>query len=295
MKWLRASLGLVLVLAGAACGNDGGNGGRAVTTSARTLSEETVNATEGLRVGVVGPLRLDTAGIVVERGTLGQVGSASLVIVSARSATLPTVAAAARAHPGTHYALLGESTKSDRVKNLVGLVLSDDQAAVLAGTVAGYAAADLGGTAPRVAWVGPQELPLAASFARGVHSALPGAVVLDEWSSSIPARCKEAALTAIARGAMVVMAHDGICAESAIAGARQQNVAGLQLGDFQFPAVAANLLARDAVAGVFHGGEDLTFGAASGAVGVGILDPRIPLDVVVRARAAAQTLVGGTK
>jgi basic membrane lipoprotein Med (substrate-binding protein (PBP1-ABC) superfamily) len=289
MMRLGAALGLVLMLAGAACG------GARKDVATTTAPARVAPATEGLRVGVVGPLKLDTAGIVTDRGTLAQVASASLVIVSGPSATLTTVAAAARAHPSTHYALVGQATKPDRVRNLLGLVLSDDQAALLAGIVAGYAAADLGGAAPRVAWVGPEERGLARAFERGVHRSLPGAVVLDEWSSSIPARCKEAALTAIGRGAMVVMAHDGICAEAAIAGARQQNVAGLQLGDFEFPAVAANLVARDAVAGVFRGGEDLTFGAASGATGIGILDPRIPLDAVVRARAAAQVLAGGGK
>ena len=155
--------------------------------------------------------------------------------------------------------------------------------------------ADAGGTAPRVAWVGPEERALANAFARGVHRALPGAVVLDESSRSIPARCKEAALAAIARGAMVVMAHGGLCAEAALAGARQQNVPGLQLGDFEFPDVVADLLARDAAAGVFHGGEDIFFGAASGAIGVGALDPRISPDTVVRARTAAQNLRVGSR
>ena len=77
---------------------------------------------------------------------------------------------------------------------------------------------------------------------------------------------------------MVVMANNGLCARAAVAGARQQNVPGLQLGDFQFPNVAANLVARDAAAGVSTAGEDLFFGAGSGAIGVGTLDPRISFD-----------------
>ena len=36
----------------------------------------------------------------------------------------------------------------------------------------------------------------------------------------------------------------------------------LSLGDFELPSVAATMVVRDAVAGVFHGGEDLVFGAA---------------------------------
>jgi len=88
----------------------------------------------------------------------------------------------------------------------------------------------------------------------------------------------------------VVVADRGLCAEAAIAAAQQQNVAGLKLGDFEFRNVAANLVVRDAAAGVYHGGEDVVFGAGSGAIGVGRLDPRISVATLMRARAAAQEL-----
>ncbi len=221
--------------------------------------------------------------------------TAPLVLVSAQVASLATVAAAARSHPASHFALVGRARRATAPRTSSASSRATTRRRCSAGIVAGYAAAESGGTAPRVAWVGPQERKLAATFARGVHRALPGAVVLDEWSRSIPARCKEAALAAIARGAMVVMAGDGLCARAAVAGARQQNVPGLQLGDFQFPNVAAGLVVRDALAGVYHGGEDLSFGAGSGAIGVGALDPRISFDTLVRARTAAQLLAGGAR
>lgn len=284
---LGAALGVLLVLIGAGCG------GARKAAPTTTAAKRSATAPGLLRVGVVGPLTLDVQGVVVDRGALEQVAGAPLVLVSAKVASLAAVAEAARAHPASHFALVGAGTKGDRAQNLVGLVLSDRQAALLGGIVAGYAAAEAGGTAPRVAWVGPQERRLASTFALGAHRSLPGAVVLDEWSRSIPARCKEAALAAIARGAMVVMANNGLCAQAAVAGARQQNVPGLQLGDFQFPNVAANLVARDAAAGTFHGGEDIFFGAGSGAIGVGTLDSRISFDTLVRARAAAQQLASG--
>jgi basic membrane lipoprotein Med (substrate-binding protein (PBP1-ABC) superfamily) len=294
---LGVTVGLVLALLAAGCG--GGDGGRkatpATTAATKTTATREASSAGDLRIGLVGPLTVDVAGVATEHGKLAQVADAPLVVVSARAASLAAVAAAARSHAASHFALVGESTKSDRASNLVGLVLGDGQAATLAGLVGGYAAADAGGTAPRVAWVGPQERPLANAFARGVHRALPAAVVLDEWSRSIPARCKEAALTAIGRGATVVMAHGGLCARAAIAGAHQQNVPGLQLGDFQFPGIAANLVARDAAAGVFHGGEDIVFGASSGAVGIGVLDPRISVATTVLARTAAQDLASGRR
>jgi hypothetical protein len=249
--------------------------------------------TSELRVGIVGPLELHLPGVTAVHGTLARVVNLPLVLVSNETAGLAAVARAARAHPSSHFALVGASTKGDRAGNLVGLVLRDEQAAQLAGIVAGYATADAGPTAPRVAWVGPQDRPLAAAFAQGVHRALPGATVLDEWSRSIPARCKEAALAGIDRGAMVVAADRGLCAEAAVVAARQQNVPGLQLSDFESRDVVTSLIARDAAAGVYHGGEDLVFGAASGAIGVGPLDPRISLATLVRARAAAQELASG--
>jgi hypothetical protein len=51
----------------------------------------------------------------------------------------------------------------------------------------------------------------------------------------------------------------------------------------------------DAVAGVYRGGEDIVFGASSGAIGVRHLDPRVSADIAVRARTAAQQLAGGLR
>jgi hypothetical protein len=292
---LGAAVGLVLALLAAGCGGAHKTTAPTATAATTTTASRAARAPAGLRIGVVGPLAVDVPGTATEHGTLAQLADAPLVVVSARAASLAAVAAAARSHPASHFALVGASTKADRAPNLVGLVLGDEQAATLAGIVAGYAAADTGGTAPRVGWVGPQERQLASAFARGVHRALPAAVVLDEWSRSISARCKEAALTAIGRGATIVMAHGGPCARAAITGAHQQNVPGLQLGDFQFPGVVANLVAHDAVAGVFHGGEDIVFGAPSGAIGIGVLDPRISVATTVLARSAAQDLASGRR
>jgi hypothetical protein len=285
---LAAALGLALSLLAAGCG-----GSHTASPRATTTTRSVPAPTSELRVGIVGPLELHLPGVTAVHGTLARVVNLPLVLVSNETAGLAAVARAARAHPSSHFALVGASTKGDRAGNLVGLVLRDEQAAQLAGIVAGYATADAGPTAPRVAWVGPQDRPVAAAFAQGVHRALPGATVLDEWSRAFPARGQEAALAGIDRGAMVVAADRGLCAEAAVVAARQQNVPGLQLSDFESRDVVTSLIARDAAAGVYHGGEDLVFGAASGAIGVGPLDPRISLATLVRARAAAQELASG--
>jgi basic membrane lipoprotein Med (substrate-binding protein (PBP1-ABC) superfamily) len=218
-----------------------------------------------------------------------------LVLVSAQAADLAAVVATAATYPTSHYAYVGGSTKAHRRPNLVGIVLDDAQAAQLGGVVAGLVAAEQGGMNARVAWVGPQEGALAAAFARGAQNVQPGTTVLRAWSQAVPASCKEAALGAIARGAVVVMAHGGLCAQAAVAGAHQQNHVGLQLSDFELPSVPAGVLIGDAVAGVFRGGEDIVFGASTGAIGIRHLDPGISADVAVRARAAAQQLASGLR
>ena len=263
-------------------------GGRATTGETTTVRVAPPPA--GLRVGVVGPLRLDVQGVVPVRGTLAQVGGARLVLVAPGAAAPTAVARTARNHPVSHFALVGASTEGNRAANLAGLVIDDRQAALLAGVVAGIAVADAGGVSPRIAWVGPQEPRLADAFAQGAHRALPGIPVLRQWSSAVPARCKEAALTALQRGATLLMAHGGVCADAVVAAAHQQNVPGLRVGDFELPGVAAGLAARDAVTGTFHGGEDVVYGASSGAVGIRVLDPRISPAAAARAQAAAQEL-----
>jgi basic membrane lipoprotein Med (substrate-binding protein (PBP1-ABC) superfamily) len=223
-------------------------------------------------------------------GRLGQVADEPLVLVDARVVSPAAVAETARAHPASQFALVGASARAEHVANLTGVVLKESDAAYLAGIVAGLAAVDLDGA--RVAWVGPQERPLAAAFTRGVHASARSVTVLRQWTRAVPARCKEAALTSFDRGAVVVMAHGGLCAAAAADAAHDHNLPALSLDDFLLRSVAAGRVARDASAGVFHGGQDVIFGVSTGAVGVRTLDPRISPDTVAQARAAAQAFAG---
>ncbi|HEY2778997.1 MAG TPA: BMP family ABC transporter substrate-binding protein [Gaiellaceae bacterium] len=281
MRRVVPVLASVLVLSG--CG--GAARDTATTTATRTT------APSGLRIGVIGSLTIDVPGIVPRRETLARIADDPLVIVDSHAASPTAVADAARAHPTIHFALVGASVKGLHAPNLAGLVLKEEDAAYLAGVTAGLSAAE-SGAAARVAWVGPEERALAAAFGRGVHAAAPGVAVLHQWSRSVPARCKEAALTGLGRSAVVVMAHGGLCAAAAASAAHEQNVPALALGDFLFPAVAAGLVAREAVSGVFHGG-DVVFGPQTGAIGVGSLDPLFSAAAVAGARAAAQDLASG--
>ncbi len=281
---------LLMALAAAGCG--GASTHAPTTTAGRTVAAA---APAGLRVAVVGPLSVRVPGTVVVRSSLRAIPPATLVLVSARSAPAVRVAALAAAHPHTHYGLVGASTKGSRRPNLVGLVVRDDEAASAAGIVAGLVVQADGALRPRVAWIGPREPTLADAFLAGTRSVVPGAILLRGWSSTVPARCKEAALAAIGRGALVVAAHGGLCADAAIDAAHQQNLVGIRLGDFELPSVAASAAARDALAGVFHGNEDVVFGAASGAVGVRRLDPRIAQPLAVHAREVVQEYLSGLR
>jgi hypothetical protein len=262
-------------------------------TSTTTTTVSTAPAQPELRVGVVGPLRLGLQGVRVVRGSLAAVAGEPLVRVESGTASADAVAASARAHPDSQFAIIGASARGAHVPNLAGIVLEQGKAAYLAGVTAGLAAVDAGGDAPRVAWVGPEEPGLVTAFGRGVRAAAPGVAVLHQRSLAEPARCKEAALTALERNAVVIFATRGLCASAAAAAAPEQNRPALRLRDFLLPAVAAAAVVREASAGIFHGGEDVVFGPSTGAVGVRALDPRISFSTAAKARAAAQQLAGG--
>jgi len=294
---MRAALVALLVLcagAAAGCGSAPDKGTTKTVALKRTMAPA---QTLGLRVGVVGRLDLrPVAGASIVRvGALATMPAYPLVVVSSRAASIASVEAVARRYPTSHYVYVGGSTKGYHRPNLVGLVLNDAQSAQLGGIVAGLFAAEQGGRAARVAWVGPEDRELTAAFAHGARAMRPGTIVLRTASSDLPAACKEAALGAIARGAVAVMAHQGLCAEAAIAGAHQQNRVGLQVSDFELTGVPIGVVIADAVAGVYRGGEDIVFGASTGAIGVRHLDPRISADIGVRARAAAQQLSSGLR
>lgn len=244
----------------------------------------------GLRVGTVGSLRLQVAGAAIEHVTLARLTDQALVLVPA--AATGALRAVAVDHPHIHFAVVGGSARGLQSANVTGIVLRDDQAARLAGAIAALGASEGSGRSGRIAWVGPGDT-LVDQFVNGAHEAVPSTVILRAFSADVPASCKEAALGAIARGATVVFARAGLCADAAVEGAHQQNQPAIRLSDLELPGVAAVQIIREAVAGAYHRDEDVVFGASSGAVAVRRLDPRFPESVIVRARAAAEQLVNG--
>ncbi|HEV2591365.1 MAG TPA: hypothetical protein VGU02_05665 [Gaiellaceae bacterium] len=262
-----------------------------VVTTTVAKPHRAAPAPTGLRIGVVRGVDVAPVfGAVYEHGSLEQVAGDALVLVPAASAA--QIASVAAQHPSSHFALIGAPSPDLMLPNVAGLVVPDDQAAQVAGVVAGVVASDEGIQQPRVGWAGPEQPALADAFARGVHEVAPGAQILHAWSANVPAACKEAALAVVQRGAVAVLSPHGLCAEAAIAGAHEQNIVGLELDQFELLFVPAAQIVRDAVEGIYHGGENIVFGRRSGAIGVGTLDPRISAEQAIRARTLFSTLGG---
>jgi hypothetical protein len=279
---------VVLVLTG--CGTT-----RTVTRTAftQTTVHVTTTAAPKLVVGVVGDLVIDVPGARQQHGTLAHVAGDPLVLVDANIPAAVRLPEIATANPGSHFALVGGSATALHLPNVVGLVILQEPAAELAGVVAGIVAAGEGVQAPRVGWVGVRNTPLDRSFTMGVHAEAAQGLVLHAWTGASPAACKEAALTLIGRGAVAIVAPSGVCGDAAVAGAHEQNAVGLKLSDFTLPSIPAAEIVRDAVGGVYHGGEDFVFGAQSGAIGIGVLDPRVGSSAVLRAKTIAGRLASG--
>jgi basic membrane lipoprotein Med (substrate-binding protein (PBP1-ABC) superfamily) len=278
---MRGAALVVVCLVAAGCGA----ARHAAPTS--TAAAKRPTGPGALRVAVIGRMRVPVA-----RGAIAPVDQADLVVVARRVARLGALVAS---RPEAHFVLVGRSFADAPAKNVSGLLFRDDEAGYLAGVVAGLVTVDQGGVDATVAWVGGHRREVTAAFARGVHSVRANVRVLDAWSEPAAARCKEAALDAISRGAGVVFAGTGACAEGALAGAADQNAVGLRLANFERPEAAVAQTVRDAEQGLYHGGEDVVFGAASGAVGIGRLDPRVSPDAVVQARQVAQELADGLR
>jgi basic membrane lipoprotein Med (substrate-binding protein (PBP1-ABC) superfamily) len=286
----RAGLALLLLfaVAGAGCGGRAARPGTTVSQPATS----TVSS-EALHIGVVGGVSFSATGAVADRGTLDQVAGDTLVLVPAGGVSDAALRLVARAHPASHFAVIGGSARGVRLRNVAGVLLRRDQAAYLAGFVLGLVAKAGGTQHPKVALVGPAADTLLGAFRHGVRVAFEGAKATGARSSENPAACKEAALAAVDEGAVAIVSSRGPCALGALSAAAEQHIVGQSLADFEVRGAIASAIVRAALQGVYYGREDLNYGVRSGAVGIVRLDPLIPTGVAVQARAVAQRLAEG--
>ncbi len=208
--------------------------------------------------------------------------------------------AAATMFPNTKFAIVDvdQSSLKHSPPNVVGLLFKEQEVGYLAGVIAGLSAK---GTTPVIGSVGGYKEPpvdrFIAGYQAGAKWAQPNVKTLNAYSSDWDdqAKCKEIALSEIARGASVVFQVAGGCGLGALSAAKQQKVWGIGVDadqSFLGPHVLTSALKRvdeavfetikSVVDDNWKGGRNLTFGLADDGVGLGTISPKVPKKTLER-------------
>jgi basic membrane protein A and related proteins len=207
---------------------------------------------------------------------------------------------AATMFPNTKFAIVDvdQSSLKHSPSNVVGLLFKEQEVGYLAGVIAGLSA---NGTTPVIGSVGGYKEPpvdrFIAGYQAGAKWAQPNVKTLNAYSSDWDdqAKCKEIALSEIARGASVVFQVAGGCGLGALSAAKQQKVGGIGVDadqSFLGPHVLTSALKRvdeavfetikSVVDDNWKGGRNLTFGLADDGVGLGTISPKVPKKTLER-------------
>jgi basic membrane protein A len=203
--------------------------------------------------------------------------------------------AAATQNPDTKFAIVDvdQSGLKHKPANVVGLLFKEEQVGYLAGVLAGLSVKKTG--PPIVSSVGGFKEPpvdrFIAGYQAGARFALPKVKTLNAYSSDWDdqAKCKEIALSQIARGSTVVFQVAGGCGLGALSAAKQQSVWGIGVDadqSFLGPFVLTSALKRvdqavfqtikEVADGSWKGGRNLTFGLEQDGVGLGKISAKVP-------------------
>jgi len=174
--------------------------------------------------------------------------------------------------------------------NYTGIVFAEQEAGYLVGVAAATVAG--GGS---VSAVGGQAVPAVVAFlagyGAGVKDTDPSMTVAQAYSQDFvdQAKCKELALTQIARGSKAVFAAAGGCGLGALQAAKERNVWGIGVDNdqsFLGPHILTSATKKVDVAvfdtietvttGTFEGGGDTLYDVANGGVGYGKVSPDAP-------------------
>ena len=201
---------------------------------------------------------------------------------------------AATMFPNTKFAIVDvdQSTLKHAPSNVIGLLFKEQEVGYLAGVLAGLSAK---GSSPVIGSVGGYKEPpvdrFIAGYQAGAKWAKPNIKTLNSYSSDWDdqAKCKELALSEIARGASVVFQVAGECGLGALSATKQQKVWGIGVDadqSFLGPYILTSALKRvdeavfdtikSVVDGSWKGGRNLTFGLADDGVGLGTISPKVP-------------------
>jgi basic membrane protein A and related proteins len=204
---------------------------------------------------------------------------------------------AAKQFPNTKFAIVDvdQTTLKGKPKNVVGLLFKEQEAGYLAGYLAGLEAKRE--NANTIGSVGGYKEPpvdrFIAGYQAGAKEAMPGIQTLNGYSSDWDdqAKCKEIALSQIARGAKIVFQVAGGCGLGALSAAKEKNVWGIGVDadqSFLGPHVLTSAqkrvdeavfrTIRTVVDGNWRGGLNVTFGLAQDGVALGKISPKVPQD-----------------
>jgi basic membrane protein A len=312
---LAVALAATLLLAGCGGGDDGGEGAGTTTqaesdvrvalvTDVGQLNDRGFNqlAYEGLkRAGR--ELAIQTrvvesasaADYVPNHTALARQGFD--LIIGVGFAQGDAVATAARQFPETKFAIVDvdQTTLKGKPANVVGLLFKEQEAGYLAGYLAGLQAKRE--NASTIGSVGGYKEPpvdrFIAGYQAGAKEAMPGIETLNGYSSDWDdqAKCKEIALSQIARGAKIVFQVAGGCGLGALSAAKEKNVWGIGVDadqSFLGPHVLTSAQKRvdeavfrtiqTVVDDTWQGGRNLTFGLKQDGVALGKISQKVPQD-----------------
>jgi basic membrane protein A and related proteins len=202
---------------------------------------------------------------------------------------------AATQFPDAKFAIVDvdQTGLKHKPKNVVGLLFKEQEVGYLAGYLAGLTQRRDGGRL--ISSVGGYKEPpvdrFIAGYQAGAKEALPGIETLNAYSSDWDdqAKCKEIALSQIARGSGVVFQVAGGCGLGALTAAKQRKVWGIGvdadqsfLGEFVLTSALKRVDAavfetiESVVDDRWQGGRNLTFGLKQDGVGLATINSKVP-------------------
>jgi basic membrane protein A len=220
----------------------------------------------------------------------------------------------AKQFPDTNFAIVdfAQEAMPSKPANVRGLLFKEQEAGYLVGYLAGLVAEQEGGSQRVIGSVGGLKIPpvdrYIAGYRAGAAKASPGITTLNSYSQDFvdQAKCKEAALDQIARGAHVIFQVAGQCGLGALSAAKEKNVRGIgvdadqaYLGDHVLTSalkkvdVAVYQTVQAVQEGTFTGGGNSVFDVASGGVGLGRIAPDVPADLVAQVNRVRDQIAAG--
>jgi basic membrane protein A len=333
---------LLVAFALAGCGGD--EEATPETTPRAGTTTATEPRVDGLRVGLVtdiGGLDDRSFNFLANRGlerAEGELGAEGRVVISRANADYvpnltslanqgydlviavgylmaDAVDAVAKRFPKVSFAIVDFAQEGLKSKpaNVRGLLFKEQEAGYLVGYLAALVTKQEAGSKQVIGSVGGQKIPpvdrYIAGYRAGAKEAVPGITTLNAYSQDFvdQAKCKEAALDQIARGAHVVFQVAGQCGLGALSAAEEKNVRGIgvdadqaYLGGHILTSalkkvdVAVFQTVQSVREGTFAGGENTVFDIASGGVGLGEVAADVPPDLVSQVNAIQDQIAAGT-